>query len=76
LNSFNLLGLIYLNEYIIKKFDKKNSFEKGLQRYEKYITSFWKCIEKDSKEKLPLPEDWILTEHLLDEELFFQRLIC
>ena len=72
-NSFNLIRLIYLNEQIIRNFKKTEPFITDLQRYETQLTSFWNCIQKDSKGRLPMSRDWVQIEDLEDEERFFQK---
>jgi hypothetical protein len=72
-NSFNLIRLIYLNQFIISEFKNTEAFTIDLQRYETQLTSFWKCIQKETNRQLPSPKDWIKIDDLQDEETFFTR---
>jgi hypothetical protein len=72
-NSFNLIRLIYLDEFIISKFKNKETFTVDLQRYERQLSSFWKCIQKETEKKVPAPKEWIKSDDLQEEEQFFKR---
>lgn len=72
-NSFNLIRLIYLNQYIISNFENTEPFSIDIQRYEVQLASFWRCIQKGTNKKLPSPKDWIKINDLNDEEIFFKK---
>lgn len=72
-NSFNLIRLIYLDQFIISNFENTAPFTIDLQRYEAQLASFWKCVQKETNRQLPSPKDWIKINDLKDEEAFFKR---
>jgi len=77
-NSVNILRIIYLNEYLLTitqvSNQLKEQFKQNLKRYEGYLDSWWRCLQKDVKSKLPMPRELLSPNHFEDEEAFFRQI--
>lgn len=77
-NSVNVLRIIYLHEYLLKvpqvPNQLKKNFEQNLKRYNGYLDSWWRCLQKDIESKLPTPRELLKRNHFEDEETFFSQI--
>lgn len=77
-NSVRVLQIIYLQQYLLTipqlPSQLKEHHKQNLKRYEGYLDSWWRCLQKDVDCRLPSPREWLRREHFENEEIFFKRI--
>jgi hypothetical protein len=78
LNSVNVLRIIYLHEHLLTKLRIPNAlrehFEQNLGRYNEYLDSWWRCLQKDIRKTLPAPRELLSRKHFEDEGAFLGQI--
>jgi hypothetical protein len=72
-NSVKILYLIFVYEYIDTNIKSGLNIKEEIERYRKYLESWWSCVKKDAEE-LPTIAWLIQKEDFVDESKLFAKM--
>ena len=76
INSINILRIIYIYEFLFSKHPElKEKFASDIERYHRYLNSWWHCLEKGTNCRLPEPTKILKSHHFENKEDFFSRIL-
>jgi len=76
INSVNVLRIIYIYDFLLSKHPElKEKFTSDIQRYHRYLNSWWYCLAKGTNCKLPEPTKILKPHHFESKESFFSQIL-
>lgn len=76
INSVNILRIIYIYEFLLsKRPDLKKKLAGDIQRYHRYLNSWWHCLRKGTCCQLAEPAKIFKPHHFESREGFFRQIL-
>ena len=73
-NSVRILYLTFIYEYINDNIKGALDSKKEIERYRKYLLSWWNCVRKDVEDRVPMFSNLVQKEDFEDEGKLFGKI--